>query len=244
MTFSPLALAFQIANFLVLVWILKRWLYQPFLAAVDARREALQSERNAVAQAKTEAQDALANAERARREIEARREGDLASAKAEAVAERNRIIEVARGDAQARIEAAQARIATERQAASAAVQAEAVEIGVDLAARMLAALPSAVLDGGFAQAVDEWLSGLDAARRRALFAAGGQVRVYTASRLDERNRQAWIDIVRRQAASAAEVAFETRPAVGGGVELDLPGGNLRFSLRSAAEDIRRAAKNA
>lgn len=243
MTFSPLAFAFQVANFLVLVWILKRWLYRPFLDAIDARRAEMQAGRDAVARSLAEAAAATAAAETARRNIENSREADLAAARADALAERNRIIDSARTEAQTRIEAAEARIAAERSTAIQTVRVEAAAIGIDLAGKVLHALPQAALDRGFADAVDAWFDTADEPHRKSLFGIGGTVRVSTAAPLAVTMQQVWTDLVRRRSAGASSVSFAVDAEIGPGVEIELPGGNLRFSLRSAAEEVRKATSH-
>jgi F-type H+-transporting ATPase subunit b len=91
----------QALNFLVLVWLMKRFLYQPILDAIDARET-----RIAAALADAEAKKAEARKERdefqhAHEEFEQHRAGLLRQATDEATAERHRLIEEARNAADA-----------------------------------------------------------------------------------------------------------------------------------------------
>ncbi|HRV80735.1 MAG TPA: F0F1 ATP synthase subunit B, partial [Planctomycetota bacterium] len=91
----------QAVNFLILVWLLRRFLYQPILRAIDAREERVAAEL-------ADATAKQADAEKARAEFEAKNEaldqakaGVLAQATSEAQAERERLLEEARQTANA-----------------------------------------------------------------------------------------------------------------------------------------------
>lgn len=91
----------QAINFLVLVWLMKRFLYQPILDAIDAREE-----RIAKALASADAQQAEANKEREEyrsknEEFAGERAALLSQAKAEAQSEHQRLLDAARQDAAA-----------------------------------------------------------------------------------------------------------------------------------------------
>lgn len=239
MSFSPLAFAFQIANFAILVWLLKRFLYAPLLAAIDARRDEL-AQAQAAARAAKSAADAAADAARAQaRETEMARAKLIENARADALAERQRIVDGAHREAQGRLEAAAARLAGERRAAANALRADAAALAEALARRVMAGLPDAALDAGFRDAVGKWLDALPRDKAADLLTGAAPVRIATAAALDAPSRAAWIDLFGSHASSAAmPPAFVVDPAIGGGVEIDFPGGSARFSLRAAAAELR------
>jgi len=101
----------QIVNFLVLVWLLKRFLYQPVMGAMD-RREARIAQRLKDAAGREEAaEDARRRFERKEGELDTMRERLLDDARAQATEEKKRHLE------QARSEIARAREQWQRQAA-------------------------------------------------------------------------------------------------------------------------------
>jgi len=88
----------QIVNFLVLVWLLKRFLYQPVLNAIDQREKRIAAALDDAVSSKAEAaieRDAL-QAKSA--ELENQRAGLLAQAVADADAERTRLSKAARAE--------------------------------------------------------------------------------------------------------------------------------------------------
>lgn len=238
MSFSPLAFAFQIANFAILVWLLKRFLYAPLLAAIDARRDEL-AQAQAAARAAKAAADEAADAARAQaRDTDLTRAKLIEDARAEALAERERIVDGAHREAQTRLEAASARLAGERRAAAHALRADAAALAEALARRVMASLPDAALDSGFRDAVGKWLDALPRDKAADLLTGAAPTRIATAAELDAPSRAAWTALLAARApAGAKPPIFAIDPAIGGGVEIDFPGGSARFSLRAAAADL-------
>jgi F-type H+-transporting ATPase subunit b len=94
----------QWVNFLILMWLLRRYLYQPILRAMDKRQQAIAT-RTAAAISKTEQAEQLARDYRDKlAELEARRAELLVAARADADAERTKLMEQARADAKAESE--------------------------------------------------------------------------------------------------------------------------------------------
>jgi len=74
----------QIINFLVLVFLLKRFLYRPIIKAMDKREETIASRLREAEQRKVEAEDEMKLYHQKNRELDATREGMLAQAREEA----------------------------------------------------------------------------------------------------------------------------------------------------------------
>ncbi|SCX60788.1 F0F1 ATP synthase subunit B [Nitrosospira sp. Nsp1] len=89
----------QIVNFLILVWLLKRFLYQPILRALDAREKRIAAELAAADAKKREAEKERDEFRQKNDEFEQQRLVLLGRASAEAHAERQRLITAARTDA-------------------------------------------------------------------------------------------------------------------------------------------------
>jgi F-type H+-transporting ATPase subunit b len=89
----------QIVNFLILVWLLKRFLYQPILRALDAREKRIAAELAAADEKKREAEKERDEFRQKNDEFEQQRSVLLHTASEEAHAERQRLIAAARTDA-------------------------------------------------------------------------------------------------------------------------------------------------
>jgi F-type H+-transporting ATPase subunit b len=237
MSFSPLAFAFQLVNFLVLAWLLKRWFYAPLLAAVDARRAELAGERAAAQAARVAADAAKAEADARIQALDAERAAVLDTARAQAAADRAHIAEAARKEAQERLDNAGARLAEELAAAKRSLRAEAVELGIALAGRFVAGLPGPAVDRGLREALAAWRAALPPEQAAALLDGAGRSRIATPEPLDAEAQAAWRALFAERFGAAVAPEFTHSPAIGAGVEIDFPGGSVRFSLRSTAEDV-------
>jgi F-type H+-transporting ATPase subunit b len=90
----------QAINFLILVWLLRRYLYKPVLAAIDAREKKVAAKINDAAAQETKAQAAGEELRKRNEAFDREREAVMRKATEEGVVERDRIIDSARQDSQ------------------------------------------------------------------------------------------------------------------------------------------------
>src|SRR5271169_5229977 len=86
----------QAVNFLVLVWLLKRFLYKPVLAAIDAREKKIAAELEDAADSKAQTQVERDEFQRRNEAFDKQRDELLRKATEEANAERQRLLGAAR----------------------------------------------------------------------------------------------------------------------------------------------------
>ena len=96
MSIDWITVAAQIANFLVLVWLLKRFLYRPILDGIDARERQITERMEEAGRIRTEAEAAEAEHQFEIARLKAGREGVLTEAREEAEQERDQILSTAR----------------------------------------------------------------------------------------------------------------------------------------------------
>lgn len=89
----------QVLNFLILVWLLKRFLYKPILNAIDAREKKVAGELADAAAKEAEAQKEKEEFMRKNEEFDQQRAALLSRAKDEVKTERQRLLEEARKEA-------------------------------------------------------------------------------------------------------------------------------------------------
>jgi len=92
--------AAQIVNFLILVWLLKRFLYKPILDAIDAREKRIASELADADTKKAEAEKQRTDFEDKNKAFDQRRSVLLGKATDDAKVERERLIDQAKKDAE------------------------------------------------------------------------------------------------------------------------------------------------
>ena len=89
----------QAINFLILVWLMKRYLYQPILKALDAREQRIAAELADADAKKAEAQAAREEFRRKNEAFDSQRAGLLSKASNDAAAEHSRLLDEVRKDA-------------------------------------------------------------------------------------------------------------------------------------------------
>src|ERR1700693_3916 len=89
----------QVLNFLILVWLMKRFLYKPILNAIDAREKRIAAELADADAKKAEAQKEHDEFQRKSAEFDRQRAALLTKATDEAKAERQRLLDEARNAA-------------------------------------------------------------------------------------------------------------------------------------------------
>lgn len=235
MQFDLTTFALEVLNFLVLVWLLKRFFYQPVLAVIEARRaagaaildEAQASQRAADAmKAQCEARLKQADLERAaataalEREIAAQRVRRLAALESELSLERERHASLAAQQAQQR---------------ASALEREAVTLAARFTARLLDRVAGPQLE---ARLADLALADLPAqapeqleALRTALREPGVNVRVVSAHVLDADRRAAFSDALGRLAGRPREIVFSEDAALKAGVSIMAGAWVLMANLR-------------
>ena len=90
----------QVVNFLILVWLLKRFLYRPVLRAIEEREKRIASQLRAADEKQQEARKELDQFRQKNESFGREREALLAGATSEAAAERRRLTEEARQEAE------------------------------------------------------------------------------------------------------------------------------------------------
>lgn len=244
MRFDLWTLALQAINFLVLVWILHRFLYRPVLAMIDRRRGAIQAAYTEAAARDDEATAALADYEaklaaidrerhRVLDEAHRRAEAERATTLAETTADRERL----RAEAQREIEGMHA-------AADEALTQWAAETAVALARRLLEDSAGGIDAEPLLLRAWDRLAALPAERQaelRQALAESGALEIATAPPLGESARARALERLRAWAEDdAVEAAFAVDDALIVGAELRFPHAAVGASWRDALEDARAA----
>ena len=160
--------AAQIGNFLLLLWLLKRFLYRPILAAMAARQQRVAAAL-AEAQAKAAAAEALQQDYLVRRqELAASRESWLTQAREEVAAQRQNWLTQARTEVDESRERWRTELYREQQDFQRALQREAGQRLLTLARRTLHDLANAELEAQMASALLARLQTLDSETRQTL----------------------------------------------------------------------------
>ena len=235
MNFDWWTFALQAANFLILVWLLQRFLFKPVKAIVAQRKEE-------ISRVLTEASAEKESAERLKQEIEATRSQIVAerqkmmdAAQAQLSAERQKIIEEARSEAEKIRAQALKQLDEERAAASNELFERTLTMATTLAERLLRELAVPSMEQPFLGRVIDYLDRLPAEGRVKLLAQSdaGALLVTTAHPLAVQEQSEWHAQLAKRLGADFSIKFGADPTLIAGVEITFPHAILRFNWRDS-----------
>lgn len=234
-------LGLQTINFLVVVWLLSRFLYRPVRRIIEEREAADRKLSDEAEAKKKDAEKARLDYERKLddlAETERQKEAELHKAME---AEREKILQEARQKAKSLLSEARQRAETERQDAMQNLKADITGLALDLARKALSkgASPDAALEA--AKAHLDGLSKEDIAELRKDIEPGGPpVIVVTETNLGTELQADWKAALTERLGSGISVDFAADPELLGGVELRFPHAVLNLSVARRLEDAAEA----
>ncbi|MGE0765168.1 MAG: F0F1 ATP synthase subunit B [Hyphomicrobiaceae bacterium] len=244
MQISWWTLAIQGLNFLILVWLLQRFLYRPVQEVVEKRRRLERETEAAAAKTREEAEALKSRYERALSDIENERNQALENAHSTIDAERKKIIEDAETAAAASIEAASQEIEREKADGLESLRKDVVELATTLAGKLLADMSPSVPSEAVLARLEADVRQMDPAERRRLDAEiaanGACLDVVTACALSPEDRIVWKERLESILSHPLEMGFAHEPDLIGGAELRLPHTVVRTSWSDQLKRARAA----
>lgn len=244
-----LTTAAQIVNFLILLWLLQRFLYKPLMRAIDAREAEIQRRLEDAAN-KAEAAEAERGALKAERDtLNAQREDALEAARREAADIRKTAHQAARDEIARERDAWRAGLDAERRAFAQDAAASAAHTLIDLARRAFKDLAGADAQK---QAIDAFVGAIEVlgtAEKDALANAIARhgVRIETAAPPGRAGLQRLRKTLMELGGEDTEITVETRRALGLGARLTAGATVLDWSLEGYLdgfeEDVLEAMQN-
>jgi F-type H+-transporting ATPase subunit b len=224
----------QVVNFLILVWLLKRFLYRPILDAIDAREKRIAKELADADAKKAEAQKERDEFQHKNEAFDQQRAALLGKATDEAKAEGRRLLDEARQAADALAAKREEALRSEQQSLNEALSRRAREEVFAIARKALADLATASLEERMAEVFtrrlremdDKAKAGLGAALKSA--SAPGVVR--SAFELPAAQRSVIQDAINETFSADIRIRFETAPDLVGGIELATDGQKVGWSI--------------
>ena len=237
----------QAINFLILVWLMKRYLYRPILNAIDAREKRITAELADADAKKAEARMEREEFKRKNEEFDQQRAALLTRATGEAAAERQRLFDEARKDSDTLRAKLQDKLSSEHQAlyeeiarrtraeAFATARKALMELaGVSLEERMV---------GVFTRRLREWDTGEKEKLASMLKSPHIPVLVRSAFDLPPAQRALIEGAVKESLAPEAQVRFEAVPDLISGIELTMQGQKIAWSFADYLATLERDVNN-
>src|SRR5512146_175904 len=224
----------QVVNFLILVWLLKRFLYRPILNAIDAREKRIAKELADANAKKAEAQKERDEFQHKNEEFDQQRAALLSKATDEAKAERQRLLDEARKTADALAAKRQEALRSEQQNLSEALSRRACEEVFAIARRALADLATTSLEERMCEVFTRRLREMGGKAKadlgEVLTSASAPGVVRSAFDLPAEQRAAIQNALNETFSADIGLRFETAPDLVSGIELTTNGQKVGWSI--------------
>jgi F-type H+-transporting ATPase subunit b len=241
LTIDWFTVAAQVVNFLVLVWLLQRFLYGPITRAMAARQAAIADR---LARADAAVRDANAQKhhnDQERAALAAEQERYLAEARGEAVELRRRLRAEVRSEIETMRRDWTAELLADRDTVLADVRRAIVERFETFAHAALRDLADAELEKQIARTFAERLRTLDDVVIHQLGADGGirdrPVEIRSRFALGPDAQQRVTDAIHARLGPGTEVVYTRSDAIAGGLELRVDGTVVAWTLDRYLEDL-------
>jgi F-type H+-transporting ATPase subunit b len=224
----------QAVNFLILVWLLKRFLYQPILVAIDAREKRVAAELADADAKKAEAQKERDEFQRKNQEFDQQRAALLSKATDEAKAERQRLVEEARKAADALSVKRQETLKNDARNLNQAISRRTQQEVFAIARKTLTDLASVSLEERVGEVFTRHLREMNgetkAGLAEAIKTASEPTLVRSAFDLPPEQRAAIQRALNETFSADIPIRFETAPDLVGGIELTTNGQKVAWSI--------------
>jgi len=224
----------QVINFLVLVWLMKRYLYQPILRAIDAREKRIAAALSDAEQKKAEANDEREEFQRRNAVFEQQRTELMRKASVEASAEGQRLVDAARQAADVLSTQRQKVLCREQKMLKETLIRRTREEVFAIARKTLADLADTSLEASISEVFMRRLRALSghakAALATALNESSDPVIVRSAFVLPPAQRAALQRALNEIFSVDLRIDFVTTPDVISGIELTAGGQKLAWSI--------------
>ncbi len=224
----------QAVNFLILVWLMKRYLYTPILNAIDAREKLIAAELADAAAKKDEAKKDRDEFQSKNDKFDEQRAALLKKANDEAKAELERLLAEAEKTADALSAKRQEALARDARSLNKAIRQRTEQEVFAIARKTLTDLASANLEDRMADVLISRLDSIDDTTKErfaaALTKSSARATVRSAFELPGRQRAAIQQSFEKTFSAQTQLQFETEPDLISGIELTAGGQRVAWSI--------------
>lgn len=225
--------ALQAINFLVLIWLLHRFLFGPVKNIVEKRRVVAEQAFADADKMKNQAALSQAHFEAAEAGLVEERQAMLHQAHEVSAREREQLLDAAKAEADQLLAAARETVQAERRVALEELHQEVVALAKQLAAGILkdsgSTVPNPIILERFEQQITAMRSEDREHLRRDLGTAKSSLRVITSQPLSDDERKQWSDHLNRSLGISTAFEFFVDGDLIGGAELHFPHSVLTFT---------------
>ncbi|MFO7534428.1 MAG: F0F1 ATP synthase subunit delta [Kiritimatiellia bacterium] len=226
--------AAQAVNFLILVWLLKRFLYKPILHAIDAREKRIAAELADANAKRADAKKERDEFQRKNEEFDQQRAALLSRATDEATVERQRLLDEARQAANALSARRQETLRRDAHNLNQSIARRTQQEVFSIARKTLTDLATASLEERMGEVFTRRLREMDGKAKDglagALKTASEPALVRSAFDLPAEQREAIQKALNETFSAEIHVRFETAPDLISGIELNADGRKVAWSI--------------
>lgn len=226
----------QIINFLILVWLLKRFLYQPIINAMDRREQRITERLREAEQREQAAEESKQDYLNKMEALEQDREALMDEARQAAETKQRELLDEARAEAAEKRSHWQHQVLEEKQNFLRSLKHEAAESIQRIARRALADLADTELEEQIIHAFIHRLKTLDTDSRHAI-AAAESAQITTSFELDSAIRGQLTRTIHEQIGKGIDIYYRVSPELLSGIELSVAGRRLSWTLAEYLREL-------
>lgn len=237
MSIDWITVSAQIVNFLILVWLLKRFLYKPVVNAMDQREQGIAKRSREAVERERKADEAATLYRNKSEQLEREREDILATVNKEADQQKKVMLSEAREEVAAARRDWQRQANQEKEEFFGNLRQQSATAIQTIARKALHDLADAGLEEQIIDTFIERLQSLDTGARQALAKEAEPVSIASAFALDARLRDRITSALHEHIDAGAEVDYSESPQLLCGIELTRGGRRLSWSLLDYMENL-------
>lgn len=227
----------QIINFLILVWLLKHFLYQPVLRAMERREQHIANQLNEAEQREQQAREQMLHYQSKTEELERRDEEILSKARNDAEQLRKRLLEEAREETAMARANWQRQINEEKEEFLNNLRHQMIDTIQLLARKALSDLANSDLEERIVHVFINRLKSLDQDSRKALANVSEPLHISSAFELDAPVCSRLTRAIHEHLAEGIKVEYSRSPELLCGIELTSGGQRLSWNLADYLEEM-------
>lgn len=220
----------QIINFLILVYLLKRFLYQPVMTAMNRREQRIADRLNEARKREQEAEREADQYRDEKQELEQRRDELLNQAREEAKSQRQELLDDAREEVAEVRRQWQQEVEREKQEFLKGLKQQTAKTIARIVRQVLADLADAGLERQVINKFLDQLDSLDEQARKQLTETRGPLRITTAFELTDEQRSRIRDALHERLGPEREIHFARAFELLCGIELSVEGYKLSWTV--------------
>ena len=233
--------AAQVVNFLILVWLMKRFLFKPITNAIDEREKRIATELADADAKKTDAEKERVEFENKNKDFDQQRAALMSKATEEAKSEHSRLFDQARKDADGLRAGQAAALRNDQTRLGGEITRVAAEQVFEIARKTLSDLANVSLEERIGEVFTRRLRALNGNDREALGVAlkttSEAAWVRSAFDLPAEQKAAIQNALNETFSAVIRIQFETKPSTISGIELTANGQKLAWSIEGYLKSL-------